>query len=470
MSGKAGTKRGLVATGAALMVVMGLLVGLGATASAAPVHAESGAKVAWAYGGTGSSNGSITIGSVSASWSASISADVILTATPTVANTTELEEQRTIGVTLKVSLSGPNGTLTYNYHATEADTAYANITNDSTVYVAGFAVPALGLDNSSFHGSATLAESLVATALGKTASAYLNASGTANAAVQFSPALGLIPLHLAGVDDWNSTAVVTSAADWNYSYNYAFHGWNNTTGAGGKARGGSLNASGPVSLNGQVVVLGLPHFRDHIVRIGILLTVSGPANLYEGFLLVPRGFDPFGGAHHVYSSDSMSNVTISGDLLFVNPGRVAVTSLTASEVTIGGAKGAQPMVSSTDRALALPSSSPVGTSVVEQPESVSAAQSQSHCIQTGCPGAGPWFSGLAAAAVIGGLIAAVVGTVGVVEWRSYARRKNQARQLVGGYSEGLTSGFPPAAALPPNSPAQTGPSGPSTIEGPGRQA
>ncbi|MFY9717949.1 MAG: hypothetical protein WAK40_08500 [Thermoplasmata archaeon] len=469
MSGKAGTKRGLAATGAAFMVVIGLLVAFGATASAAPVHADGSAKVAWAYGGTGSSNGSITIGALTASWSAAINAVVILTATPTVANTTELEEQRTIGVTLQVSWSAPNGTLTYNYHATEADTAFANITNDSTVYAGGFAVPALGLDNSSFHGSASLAESLVAKTPGKTASAYLNASGTANAAVDFTPALGLIPLHLAGVTDWNSTADVTSAANWNFSYSYAFHGWNNTTGAGGKARNGSLNASGPVSLNGQIVILGLPHFRDHVVRIGILLTVSGPANLYEGFLLVPRGFDPFGGARHIYSSDSMSNVTISGDLLFVNPGRVAVTSLSASEVTIGGAKGAQPMLASAGPVVSIPASTGVGTSVVEQPESVSAAQSQAHCIQAGCPGAGPWFSGLVAAAVIGALIATVVGTVGVVEWRSYARRKNQARQLVGGYSEGLSSGFPPASALPPTPPARTGPSGPSTVEGPGRQ-
>ncbi|HTP53835.1 MAG TPA: hypothetical protein VML94_02580 [Thermoplasmata archaeon] len=456
--------------GATVMVVVGLLAAFGATASAAPVHPDGAATVAWAYGGTGGSNGTITIGALTASWSASVSVVVILTATPTVANTTELEEQRTIGVTLSVSVSGPNGSLAFNYKAMEADTGYANITNDSTVYVAGSPVPALGLDNSSFHGVATLAESLVAKSLGQTASAYLNVSAVANAAVQFTPALGLIPLNLSDAPTWNSSANASPAANWNISYNYALHGWNNTNASGGAARNGSWTASGPVYLTGHVLAIGLlPHFRDHVARLGIVLAISGPAHLYEGFLVVPRGFDLFGGAHHDFSEESMANVTISGDTLFVNSGHVAVSSMTASETTVGGAQGAQPMVAPSGSATSVPDASTYGASAVAQPESVAAAQSQSHCIQFGCSGAGPWFSGLAAAAVIGGLIAAVAGTVGVVEWRSYARRKNQARQLVGGYSEGLASGFPPAAALPPTPRAPTGPTGPANSEGPDRQ-
>jgi hypothetical protein len=471
MNGKAGMKRGMLAAGTALLMVVGLFAAFAGSASAAPVHTDSSATVAWAYGGENSSSGSITIGKLSASWSTSIGVVVILNATPTVANTTELEEQRTVGVSIAISLSGPNGSIAFNYHATEQDKAFANVTNDSTVYVAGAPVAALGIDNSSFHGQAALSESLVAKGLTQHASAYLNASAHANASVEFTPALGLIPLNLHGVSTWNSTANATPSANWRIAYHYAFHGWNNTTKIGMGGANGSWEPGSPVQVNltGQVFAVGLPHFHDHQARLGVVLTVQGPANIYEGFIVLPRHFDVFGGGHQSYDQKSMSNVTISGDMLFVNSGRVGAQSLTASEVTVGGQGGAQPLLASPVGPAVFPAVSAVGSTVVAQPESVSAAQSQSHCLEVGCPGSAPWFSGLVAAAVIGGLIAAVAGTVGVVEWRSYARRKNQARRLVGGYSEGLASGFPPAVGPSPSSPVQPPAPGPSNIEGPGRQ-
>ncbi|HTW40371.1 MAG TPA: hypothetical protein VMF04_05925 [Thermoplasmata archaeon] len=469
MSGNDGTKRGLVAASTALLVVVGLLAAFGASASAAPVHTDSAATTAWAYGGGNSASGSLTLGKLSASWNVSVDVVVIFHATPTVANTTELEEQRTLGVSVQVSLSEPNASLNYHYHAVEVDTAYANVSNDSTVYVGGAPVAALGIDNASYHGTATLAESLVATAPGKMLSAYLNVSADAKANVAFSPSLGVVPLDLTGVSSWNSSANATPSASWNFSYNYAFHGWNNTTASGHHVRGGNWTASGPVALHGEVVTFGVPTFRDHTPRTAIVISVTGPATIYEGFLVVPHGFDIFGGGPQPYSHESMSTVAVSKDMLFVTTGRhLGVNSLSASEVTVGGTQGAaQPMIA-TPNAAAIPSAGMMGTSVVAQPESVSAAQSQANCIQNGC-GSTPWFSGLLEAAVIGGVVAAVAGTVGVVEWRSYARRKNQARQLVGGYSEGLASGFPPAASVPPTPSPQAPTSGPTEIEGPNRQ-
>jgi len=444
------------------MVVVGLLVAFTGSASATMVD-PAGSTATWAYGGQNSSSGTVTLGNLTATWNTSIGVVVIFNATPTGANTTQLEAQRTIGISVLITIAVPNGSVTFSYKALEVDTAYANITNASSVDVAGVMVPALGIDNSSFHGTASLTESIVGHAAGRTAAGYLNVSAEAAANVQFTPALGLIPLDLTGVSAWNSTATAAPSATWNVSYNYAYFGWNNTTGSGGTSRTGSWDATGPVALTGNIITVNLPSFRDHAPRVGILLTLQGPADIYDGFIIVPHAFDLFGGAHHVYDNESLSNVSISGDVLFLSAGHVGAASLTASELAIGRANGAQPLVASPT-----PAASNVGASVVAQPESVSAAQSQSHCLEFGCAAASPWFTGLVAAAVIGGLIAAVAGTVGVVEWRSYARRKNRTNQLVGGYSEGLANGIPTAVLQPPTSRPQPPMSGPSNNTGTGR--
>ena len=461
MSGNGRNGKGVVAGGTALMVVVGLLVAFAGSASAAPVTPAASATAAWAYGGSNSTSGTITFGNLTATWNTSVGVDVIFNATPTGPNTVELQAQRTIGVTITVGLTSPNGSIALSYHAVEVDNAYANLTNDSTVLVGASEVPALGIVNSSFHGTASLAESAVIQGSGQKIAGYLNASADARAGVSFSPALGVLPLNLTNVTSWSSSANATPSASWNVSYNYALYGINNTTASGGKTVAGAWNATGPVYLNGQVIVLGVPHFHDHLPRVGILVTLSGPAELYDGFILIPHGFDIFGAGHHAYDNESIANVSISSDELFLSHGKVAATALTASQVTVGSSGGSEPLASTATAA------NP-GSSVVAQPMSVSAAQSQAKCLQFGCAASGPWFSGLVAAAVIGGLIAAVAGTVGVVEWRSYARRKNRSTQLVGGYGESLANGIPPSVAgAPAAPPAPIG--GPEGLQGPGRQ-
>lgn len=459
-------KRGLFAVGATVLMLVGLLAAVGGSASAAPMPASApAATTAWAYGGSNSSSGSYTVGNYTVSWSVSVSADVIFNATPNGPNTTELEAQRTLGISIVLTLSAGKAYIQFSYHGTEADTAYANITNASTVYVHDLPVKALGIENSAVHGHAALAESLVASGIdGQSASAYLNVSGKADAQVAFTPALGVVPLNLTGVSAWNSTAIANPSADWTINYSYAFHGWNDTSASGSSGHSGSWTATGPVELYGQVLTLGIPQFHDHAPRLGVLLSLSGPAHLYDGFIVIPRGFDLFGGARHDYNNESMSNVTISQEPLFLTKGHVRATSLTASELVVGGAGGSVPLA--VPGARALPAASGIGNSVVEQPESVAAAQSQSHCIEYGCAGT-PWFSGLIALVVIGGVIAAVAGTAGVIEWRSYARRKNRSNQLVGGYSETMARGTPPAAAPSPTS-LPSAPGGPANDLGPGR--
>jgi len=465
MNGTQKAKHRLVAAGTALMVVVGLLAAFGGTASAAPVAPAGAPTAEWAYGGMNNSSGSWTVGNLTVTWSTSIGVAVIFNATPTATNVTELQAHRTIGVNIQVGLAVPNASLTFAYKATEVDAGYANVTNASQVDSMGTMVPALGILDSSFHGTANLAESVVLKAT-HSASAFLNVSAVADAAVQFSPALGVVPLNLTANPSWNSTATATPSADWNVSYDYAVHGWNGTSATGSHSVAGSWTASGPVYLYGEVLTHALPPFHDHATRSAIVLSVHGPMSLYDGFIVIPRGFDVFGGAHQAYDSYAVSNYTVSSDTLYLSHGHLRATSFTASKVRIGGAAPTLALAGATH-----PTATPTGTNggnVTAQPEGLSAAQAQSKCMTKGCPLSGPWFSGLVAAAVIGGLIAAVAGTVGVVEWRSYSRRKNRTNQLVGGYGEGMALGVPPAV-IQPTAPPTSGPTGgPAQIDGPTR--
>jgi hypothetical protein len=458
--------------GASLLMVAALLTTFVGGASAAPVSPSASSTVAWAYGGTNSSSGSITVGTTSLSWSVTAGVAVIFNATPTVANTTELQVQRTVGLSVQLSLSTANGSASFTLKGVEVDNAYANVTNASQVDANGTMVPALGLINSSISAKASLNEALVGSNGSTSAFAYLNVSGAAQGAVQFAPALGLVPLNLTGITEWNSTAIATPSAAWNYSWDFAYRGWNGSSGHGGANGSGAWNSTGPVDLSGMVVSMPWAHFHDHALRTAIVLMVAGPADLYDGFLLVPHGFDLFGGQHHDFDAESVSTSAISGHEVFVTGGHLQVTSFSASHVAFGASTppialspmgGAVPAVSS-------PASAGTTGSVLAQPESVSTAQSQSHCLQFGCSAAGPWYGGLAGAALVGALIAAVVGTVGVIEWRSYSRRKTAKNQLVGGYSEGMVHGVPPGA-VQPSTPATHLPStgGPEAPTGPGPQ-
>lgn len=386
-------------------------------AGAAPASPAAASVATWAYGGENSTHGSGTIGLANITWSASIGTAVIFNATPNGPNVTEVQTERTVGVSLSISATGKRGTVQFEYRASEAVDAFANVTNASSVDEQGVWVPALGIENAAVHGTAALAESLVAHGVGgKSASAYLNASGKASSQVTFKPALGVVPLKLAGDTEWNSTALATPSATWNFSYAYAFHGWNNTTKTGGSARTGTWSTSGTVNLTGTAVTLGLPAFKDHAERIGVILTVQGPAELYDGFVVIPRGFDVFSGATHDYDSESMSNVSISGEALYLDVGRARAGAFTASKLVVGRAAGKVPLLVSP--ATPEPAASAIQGNVVAQPESVSAAEGQAHCLEVVCPGAGPSVPlRLIVASGVGLVVAAVLAAAVVVRRR-----------------------------------------------------
>ena len=464
---KIGGKKGWAATaGVALLLAFVALPALSGAASAAPVSSAVSAdsSTQWAYGGQGWFNGSVVTELGNLTWTSSFGWTVIFTVTPTGTGVWMVEEQRTVGITIAATYTGSAVTITYHYHGTETDTAFANVTDQSVVYVNGQPVPALGIDNASAAITATIAESISKTLGGHTASASLNVLADAQAATSFSPSLGLIPLNLTGVNTWNSSATGSPSASWTVSYSWNDQGFNGTTASGSGSKSGSLSGTGTVNLTGyKVYLVSEPTFRDHKMRTGVVLEVQGVFDNYDGFIWIPRAFDVFGTAVYDYDPVSLGSAGISSETLYLSSGGPGGFGVTAASTTFGADDVsvnalASPVSETTPAASAAP-----GGPVLAQPMSVAQANAEANCLKNGCAAASPGFVGGLLVALVGVAAAVVVGTVGVIEWRSYARRKSR-KGLVGGYGESWPNGVPPAAAI---SPPMMGPSGGSNPpEGP----
>ena len=463
-----GTKGWLVLTGVAVLVALAAVPVFAGAASAspAPITAANTSPNQWAYGGMGWSNNTVIIGNDELTWNASFGWTVIFTETNTSATTFELSELRTVGVDLSATFSSPNASASYSFHGQETDAAFANLTNASTVYSGGVAVPALGLINDSTDSSGALAESISLTQHGVTKSASLDVTATAQTSATFSPALGLIPLNLTGVSEWNSTATVVPTASWNVTYSWANNGFGGQTGSGTQYANGTLSTPGTVNLTGYDMTrtYGVPAFADHIPRHAIVLIVEGPLGNYDGFVFVPHGFDLFGGGSQPYAAESLGSASISAQTLYVSEGaRGPIVS--AGATTFGASTSAvNTLESASAGSIPAADATSPGATVVGSPMSVSQAQAENNCLTGGCTASAAPILGVGAIVVIAGLaVAAVVATVAVVEWRSYARRKSR-KGLVGGYGESWPGGVPPAAVAPapPNStvPPASGPAAP----------
>ncbi len=456
-----GTKQRIVRSSAVLLLALAIVPALAGTAGAATAAApagSSGSSTAWAYGGQAWSNGSITLGNESLAWHISYGETVVFNATNTSSTTTQLKLQRTVMLTVSLTASTPNESGAYALQALETDTGYANVTNASTVYVGGVATPALGLDNASLVTQMAIAETVSATIDGVSASAAFNASGSAHGQVLFTPALGLVPLNLTNVSSWNSTAMAHPSVNWSGGYAWSYHALNGTTGSGSKDFAGNWSANTTVYLSGETQTTGLPTFHDHRARVGVILGVTGPLDLYDGVLVIPHAFDLFGGATPPYASESMGSATMSAESLYLNQGRVRMGSFTAAGATLDASESGGSLtlasIAGSQPAVAPAASSLSGASLVMQPESLSQAQSQANCFQQyGCA-AGPGGLGPFAIALIALGVAAVAGAIAVVLVRS------RRRPIPAPYPSG-SAVVPPAGVTAPPTP----PTGPTSDAG-----
>ncbi len=449
------------------LLALGIVPVLAASASAAPVgpatsHAAAGE---WAYGGTASRSYTLSMGRVHYALGAAAEGDVIYNATNTTYGVTELTATRTVVITVNESLSGPVSSWSFHLQLAEDDHAYANVTNASSVTLGnGSVVPALGLMNTSFHGDVSLAASLHGSTANASVSDYLNASGSADAAVQFTPALGLIPLNLTGVSNWHASALAAGSAAWSINWSWVDHGWNGT-GSNNGTISGSWSASTVVEAFGQVgPAYGFWH--DHRPRTAVGLSLSGPFDLYGGFLLVPHGFDLFAAGGGSIAGKGLGASAITSEYVFVGRGRVGARSITAANMTTSGSPPAAPAVSSAfgGAAPAVTPSAASGpaTTVWEQPESPQAAQAQASCMQygVGCGHAKHPLGALLIVLGIGGAVAIIA--VALVLTRRRPATPAQLNPARADVPLGATGVATPAPPTPPTGGASAfGPTPPS---------
>jgi hypothetical protein len=418
--------------GAAIAAIL-LVPGLVAPASASPAPLAGSSSQQWAYGAQKWVNVTEDFGNATYSAHAFFGWNVVFTATNTSITTVELEAQRTMVGDYYATLCSPTcsaptaqGNLTIT--AWEKDTGFANLTTTAFVYESGVAVPAVGLLNDSAQVSGNISESIWLQAQHGTstltASTELFVAGSASAAVSFSPALGLVPLNTTTGSSWNSSSSITASGAWSAAANW-YH-----TSVLGSTSSGSFNPSGTVAGSGTVALegddLGNVTLADGASARVIALEWSGPFDSDDGIILVPHAFNLFGSAGHEWSNDQLGATTVTTSDLDIAIDSLHHLHLSAAATSFGSTDSSLSTSSAATISGPAPASVSTPQTVLQaQPETVPQAQSSNSCNLGQC---GPAASAAAGAPiglilVIGLVAALVVGSVSVVEYRIWARRR-----------------------------------------------
>ncbi|MFI5418646.1 MAG: hypothetical protein ACHQ2Y_07110, partial [Candidatus Lutacidiplasmatales archaeon] len=452
-------RRTVIAVSAATAALIVVLL-TPAFATAAPLPSGTPVNTAqWAYGGQRWVNVSATLPNGTFSESVFFGWHVIFSSTNTSATTVAIEAQRVMAADVFINYCSPTCTSpvrsgNVSIVGWERDVGFANLTSAATVYENGVAAPAVGLLNASAQSASRLNQSYAFSqslgAISHSASASLVMAGSASASSSFSPALGLVPLNLSANLTWNSTSNYTAQAAWSGSFGYALHGPAGGNLSGSGTPGGNITGGGIVSLNGAD--LGSVTLRNGQTAPVIAIQVFGPFDDLDGVILIPHGYNAFGGAAHAWDTHEVGGATIGTSRLdaFVDGSRhlhlvaAASTYLTANHMlTVPGAPSPGDGRVSADAA---PAAS-AGTLVQAQPESVAQASQGQHCLSVGCA-TGPSGPGsVGTVIVLVGLIAVlVVGSIAVVQWRVRAGARAQlsgAGSVPSGALQGAPANLPP---------------------------
>lgn len=382
--------RTLPVLGTLLLVALTLvmLVALPALAAPASASAASGgltpsattasgsAVQQWAYGGTKTISGDITVTGDNGSgfelqYHAFFGWTVVFTQTNNSTNSGfQIEAQRTAAAKLWMNLCTPscahaNWTGNYTANASEVGTAFGNFTRDGTVYVAGVPTAALGFLNGSGATQGALYSRLTITpALGHAEAWYFNVTGTAHAQVSFNPELGLVPHNLTSGEHWNSSAAFNLTGGYALSWQLVgplSHLSGNPS--------GSIAATGTANLNGAYTTdLDLNnHEHTHV----LLLSLSGPFDVLDGVIILPHTGNFFSGDPHALGGPGLGFAPVaSTSAVDYDSGSSHLGIAAAATTFVPGVSGAVPAP-----ALGAMVSSPSGGDIQAQPMTVPAAQS-----------------------------------------------------------------------------------------------
>lgn len=432
-------------------LVLTVFIPVGATSLAGASTPAAGPPQQWAYGTEKWVNVSVMVPNATYSAQAFFGWHVVFTATNTSLTTVQLEAQRAMVASFSATMCSPNCTKptfqgSISVVGKEKDVGFTNLTLLATVYENHTAVPALGIENASARSHATLNETYRATitAAGSShsASGNFNAVSDASAAIAFAPALGLIPWNVTMGQSWQSMSAFTAHGMWSVVYN-----WSRTAFVGGTAFGSgnpqsSVNASGNVTVYGRDV--GTITLSNGQTVPVLQLAVLGPFDDLDGVILVPHaggifaaGASAVGHAAFGLESVATAQIDVSVDALHH---RAVFAAAATTDAPVDSTLGAMAVpvsggiVAATSSA---PSAGPpavnVGSNTYQaQPESVPTAQRASSCMLGSCSAVGSAASSaIGYVLVIGLVVAAVVGTVAVVEYKRWRLRTGPLMAMPG---------------------------------------
>jgi hypothetical protein len=462
----------LAAAVVAVLVVLALPIGV---AGASPSPAASTSQTLWAYGAVRTVDFS---GTSESGWqyagNATYGFSVILSQTNTSANGIELTVNRTMGALFSEHYCYPScqspryfGNLTD--HVYETLVASANLTSAGTVDENGPTVAAIALNDSHSYLKANVTEassSYLPTILGLGApiarSHYLGANVVATSTVSFSPGLGILPDDLSTAQSWNASAAYVAHVAATYTYYDSLTVGGRPIVIGPVVGNLSVPAMGSVSLYGNFTPSDTVNLGG-VVYPEVSIKVVGPFDVREGFILVPRASDLFGGSALPWGAHENGTATATMSYLDVRASQgghlgiggsawVYDSSTLGPSSGIPGSSGVAQLTSATG-----PGSDAAPPTVVQgEPESVPAAQSQQACLLTGagCPTGGS--NGPVALHGLVGLLA--VGVVVVVVIAAVLLIAERRRMPPPAYPNAAL--YPPGATPPGSRASPTTPSPP----------
>jgi hypothetical protein len=429
----------------------------GASAATVGTQSNPSPQVQWAYGAETWANASVTYGNGSTfvihsyyGW------NVVWSATNT-SNTTEmLEVERTAGVGVFAEFCAPNcaqpvSQANLTLKAWEKSDGFVNLTRAATVNLNGSAVPAWGILNESGQVRGNLTETLSwQTTRGngtRSSASYLSVADSGSAQIAFATPLGVLPLNVSPGEMWTSTAAFTASGSWQAAYTFAHTTILGTTSVIRGSPNGSVQSSGDVTLVGHD--LGTIVLRNGETTDVVVLAIAGPFSMHEGLLLVPGPADLLaGGGGQAWSADSAGVATLATDRVDVRVVHGAYVRFDAAGGSYAGSAPAAAPAGAGPGVTPAASTQPAGE-LQAQPESVPQAEQGSSCLVGQCSASGgsPAASGLGTVVVIALLAGLVVGSIGVIEYRQWAKRGRRSRNLTGPYYGETMQPVAPGATL-----------------------
>ena len=427
--------------GVAGLALMALLVApaLAAPAQVSPAPLAAGNSQQWAYGAEKWVNTTILLPNATVTERAFFGWDVVFTATNTSPSTQAWEAQRTMAGYFYLNYSATNSAGSLGVRGWEVDAGFANLTSTGSVTENGSSVAAVGLQNASFENAANLTESMAFNVSHGPMSGHmalgLDVAGAAHGSVQFTPALGLVPLNVSAGDRWNSSAAFAAAGGWSSRYTVLHTPFN------GSSSSISFNVSAGVSSSGTVQIygadLGNLTLANGVTVPEIALVWSGPFDDVDGVILIPHDFDMFGDGSHAWDHEGLGTESVGTSDLDVHLGLDHHMTVVAAASSYGPAATSYPVATSGPTPMA---SSSTPTVVQAQPEAVPQAQQNSACLTGACASAVPNHSMVGLYVVLGVLGAIVIGLVGLAV---LLRLRRGGR----GPSGAAPIGVPPAGAF-----------------------